>query len=109
MSLIKMMTTKNFIPEGAEDAFRAKLAVINTDEQVGTYTWQKMKGGRFRARCLKHGLMSWAMVMDPRYGIQPNKHTTRNGANVVEYRGRPVQVWVCAKCKDAETPYLVVK
>lgn len=106
---IKMMTTRNHIPEGAEDAFRAKLATLKTDEQDGTYKWQKMSGGRFRARCTSHGLMSWAMVIDPRYGIQQNKHTERNGAHVVDYRGRPVQVWKCRPCETAGEPHLVIK
>lgn len=108
-TLIKMMTTKNFIREGAEDAFRAKVAVIKTDEQDGTYRWQKMNGGRFRARCIEHGLMTWEMAMDPRYGVTQNKHTERNGEHVVDYLGRPVQVWVCRPCKQADAPHLVIK
>lgn len=108
---IKMMTTKNTIPEGAEDAFRALLGTVATDEQVGTYKWQKMPGGRFRARCVvkSHGLMTWAMKMDPRYGITQNKHTERNGAHVVDYRGRPVQMWHCVHCEKDGNQNWVVK
>lgn len=110
---IKMMTTKNVIPEGAEDDFRALLGTPPNEEnnEPGTYKWQKMPGGRFRARCTTpgHGLMSWAMRMDPRYGITQNKYTERNGAHVVDYRGRPIQMWRCKGCEVDGKQNWVVK
>lgn len=110
---LAMMTRKNTIPEGAEDAFRALLGSPPNEEkgEAGTYRWQKMAGGRFRARCNtpKHGLMTWAMKIDPRYGVQVNKHTERNGQYVVDYLGRPVQMWHCVECEKAGVQNWVIK